>query len=216
MRLWSLHPKYLDRMGLLAVWREGLLAQSVLLDGEFTNCLKCFPYPEIGEVEIDGVMCDRSYDYVNPDCPRCKGTGKIKTPYWNHPQLNRFKEKGNRESQLITLGYYLWYIYDESVNRGYSFNRDNIRITGFRGIGLFEQSIYFNQVLKLKVTRGQLEYEFFHLQNKLKTRDNNLYWDNENEVLTEEYCNLKNDHLNIEPHPLFKVIEGDTEPWEKI
>ena len=30
MRLWSLHPKYLDRMGLLAVWREGLLAQKVL------------------------------------------------------------------------------------------------------------------------------------------------------------------------------------------
>ena len=30
MRLWTLHPKYLDRQGLLAVWREGLLAQSVL------------------------------------------------------------------------------------------------------------------------------------------------------------------------------------------
>jgi hypothetical protein len=30
MRLWSLHPKYLDRQGLLAVWREGLLAQRVL------------------------------------------------------------------------------------------------------------------------------------------------------------------------------------------
>ncbi len=30
MRLWSLHPKYLDRMGLVAVWREGLLAQAVL------------------------------------------------------------------------------------------------------------------------------------------------------------------------------------------
>lgn len=30
MRLWSLHPKYLDTKGLLAVWREGLLAQSVL------------------------------------------------------------------------------------------------------------------------------------------------------------------------------------------
>ncbi|MBN1758733.1 MAG: hypothetical protein JW863_10465, partial [Chitinispirillaceae bacterium] len=29
-RLWSLHPKYLDRMGLLAVWREGLLARKVL------------------------------------------------------------------------------------------------------------------------------------------------------------------------------------------
>jgi hypothetical protein len=31
MRLWSLHPSALDRMGLLAVWREGLLAQKVLL-----------------------------------------------------------------------------------------------------------------------------------------------------------------------------------------
>jgi len=30
MRLWSIHPKYLDSKGLLAVWREGLLAQKVL------------------------------------------------------------------------------------------------------------------------------------------------------------------------------------------
>ena len=31
MRLWSLHPSLLDRMGLVALWREGLLAQKVLL-----------------------------------------------------------------------------------------------------------------------------------------------------------------------------------------
>ncbi|TCS38278.1 hypothetical protein EDC30_10213 [Paucimonas lemoignei] len=31
MRLWSLHPRYLDTKGLLALWREGLLAQNVLL-----------------------------------------------------------------------------------------------------------------------------------------------------------------------------------------
>jgi hypothetical protein len=31
MRLWSLHPKYLDRQGLLACWREALLAQKVLM-----------------------------------------------------------------------------------------------------------------------------------------------------------------------------------------
>ena len=31
MRLWSLHPKYLDSKGLVALWREGLLAQNVLL-----------------------------------------------------------------------------------------------------------------------------------------------------------------------------------------
>ena len=32
MRLWTIHPKYLDTKGLLAVWREGLLAQKVLQD----------------------------------------------------------------------------------------------------------------------------------------------------------------------------------------
>lgn len=30
MRLWSLHPCYLDPAGLVAVWREGLLARAVL------------------------------------------------------------------------------------------------------------------------------------------------------------------------------------------
>jgi len=31
MRLWSLHPSLLDRQGLVACWREALLAQAVLL-----------------------------------------------------------------------------------------------------------------------------------------------------------------------------------------
>ena len=31
MRIWSLHPKYLDAKGLVAVWRETLLAKHVLL-----------------------------------------------------------------------------------------------------------------------------------------------------------------------------------------
>jgi hypothetical protein len=30
MRLWTIHPGYLDTKGLLALWREGLLAQKVL------------------------------------------------------------------------------------------------------------------------------------------------------------------------------------------
>ncbi len=30
MRIWSLHPKYLDAKGLVALWRETLLAQNVL------------------------------------------------------------------------------------------------------------------------------------------------------------------------------------------
>ena len=30
MRLWSIHPRYLDPQGLVALWREALLAQAVL------------------------------------------------------------------------------------------------------------------------------------------------------------------------------------------
>lgn len=32
MRLWSVHPKFLDSKGLVALWREALLAQAVLLN----------------------------------------------------------------------------------------------------------------------------------------------------------------------------------------
>src|SRR5215510_11149541 len=37
MRLWSLHPSLLDRAALIALWREGLLAQKVLL-GKTKGC----------------------------------------------------------------------------------------------------------------------------------------------------------------------------------
>jgi hypothetical protein len=33
MRLWTLHPRYLDPKGLVALWREALLAQRVLAGG---------------------------------------------------------------------------------------------------------------------------------------------------------------------------------------
>jgi len=33
MRLWTLHPRYLDAKGLVAAWREALLAQKVLQGG---------------------------------------------------------------------------------------------------------------------------------------------------------------------------------------
>jgi hypothetical protein len=33
MRLWTLHPRYLDPQGLVAAWREALLAQKVLCGG---------------------------------------------------------------------------------------------------------------------------------------------------------------------------------------
>jgi len=33
MRIWTLHPRYLDAQGLVALWREALLAQKVLAGG---------------------------------------------------------------------------------------------------------------------------------------------------------------------------------------
>ena len=33
MRLWTLHPRYLDSRGLVALWREALLARAVLRGG---------------------------------------------------------------------------------------------------------------------------------------------------------------------------------------
>jgi hypothetical protein len=33
LRLWTIHPSYLDAVGLVAAWREGLLAQKVLEGG---------------------------------------------------------------------------------------------------------------------------------------------------------------------------------------
>jgi hypothetical protein len=33
MRLWTIHPRYLDAKGLVALWREALLAQKVLAGG---------------------------------------------------------------------------------------------------------------------------------------------------------------------------------------
>ncbi|MCJ7766344.1 MAG: pyrimidine dimer DNA glycosylase/endonuclease V [Thiovulaceae bacterium] len=41
MRLWSIHPGYLDSKGLVALWRESLLAQNVL--GEKTKGYRSHP-----------------------------------------------------------------------------------------------------------------------------------------------------------------------------
>lgn len=54
MRLWSIHPKYLDTKGLLALWREGLLAKAVL-----TGKTKGYKnHPQL----------DRFYKTQNPIC----------------------------------------------------------------------------------------------------------------------------------------------------
>ena len=59
MRLWSLHPKYLDSRGLVALWREGLLAQSVLAGG--TSGYRHHPQLERFRGEADPVAAVAAY-----------------------------------------------------------------------------------------------------------------------------------------------------------
>jgi len=142
MRIWSLHPKYLDTKGLVALWRETLLSKNVLED-------------------------------------KTKG-------YKNHPQLTRFK---NSDNPLQGINQYLEAVYQESVTRGYHFNKDKCN--------------FCHELLNLTVTRRQIEYELQHLLKKLKTRD------------IERYHRLLKE-TNIEPHPLFKIIDGEIEEWEIV
>jgi hypothetical protein len=106
--------------------------------------------------------------------------------YRHHPQLARFQ--AHREP-LITLDSYLLSIFQEAIHRGYAFNREKI---GHK----FSES-------KLEVTEGQLEYELCHLKAKLLARDLGAY----NKIVS-----LKSPL----PHPLFRVVVGPVEGWEKI
>lgn len=186
MRLWSIHPKYLDRQGLLAVWREGLLAQKVLLQGEYKKCPNCkngiYSYPLATK--------PRTYRFLK--CDRCKGTGKIKTPYYNHPQLRRFK-KGDISYTIL----YLKEIFKEAQKRKYNFRLD-----------LIESLPMTIKHPKLIVTTGQLEYEFIHLQEKLNKRNHAKE--------TENWKAVDFQSEFTESHPLFKVVKGDIEKWEKV
>jgi hypothetical protein len=142
LRLWSLHPQYLDRQGLLALWREALLAQKVL-SGHTVG-------------------------------------------YRNHPQLERFK-KHPRSHEAIAV--YLLAVWKEAKKRGYDFDRRKIK-PGRTG-------------RKIRVTQGQLTYEFQWLCRKLKKRSPGQY-----RLIssTEKIC----------PHPFFQPVQGPVEGWERI
>lgn len=140
MRLWSLHPRYLDRKALVAAWREGLLAQAVLAG-------------------------------------RTRG-------YRNHPQLARFRETPLPARYVAA---YLDGLLAEAVARGYRFDGRRIRGKG--------------SVTPLPVTRGQLDFEWAHLEAKLRRRD---------PAWLARFAGI----TAPEPHPLFRVVPGGAAEWE--
>ena len=77
MRLWSVHPKHLDTKGLVALWREGLLARKVLhgdtkgyrnhpqLDrfratGQPQEAIECYLHHVVDEADRRGYNFDRT------------------------------------------------------------------------------------------------------------------------------------------------------------
>lgn len=144
MRLWSIEFSYLDSKGIVALWREALLAKKVL-------------------------------------------EGKTKG-YKNHPQLDRFKETKN---PLKTINTYLRYVYEEARQRGYRFEEKKI------------EKKLVDKKIKIKVTSGQVTYEFNHLLKKLELREVKQY-------------NLLKDKKQKKCCPLFVKEKGPIESWEVI
>lgn len=132
---------YLDPQGLVALWREALLAQAVL-----------------------------------------RGATR---GYRSHPQLERFKR---HPAPLAAVSSYLQAVYAEAAARGYAFDKGKIRVAAAPAT--------------LGVTIGQLDYEWAHLMNKLKTR-NPAFQRKWREVAAPV------------PHPIFEVRAGPVESWER-
>jgi len=105
--------------------------------------------------------------------------------YKNHPQLTRFM---NQEEPLEAINKYLMIIYHEASLRGYNFNEEKFKACTSK--------------IKITVTRGQFNYEIEHLQAKLKKRDQEKF--NENRLGN-----------NYDPHPIFRLVKGGIEKWEK-
>ncbi len=106
--------------------------------------------------------------------------------YTNHPQLIRFKES---EKPLNCIHLYLNYVWQEAKVRNYHFDESK-----------FDNNIPHCSIL---VTNGQITYERQHLLNKLKTRDYLKF-------LTFEKI------MDTEIHPIFELINGEIETWERI
>jgi len=105
--------------------------------------------------------------------------------YQQHPQLERFRAQAE---PVAVLNSYLLAIWEEATRRGFAFNRHKI---GPR----------FSEV-HLTVTEGQLAYEWQHLKEKLKGRS------------PERYESIAAITMPL-PHPLFRVVAGDVEAWER-
>ena len=105
--------------------------------------------------------------------------------YTKHPQLIRFKAQ---EDPIGAISAYLHSVVDEADARQYKFDRSKLPL--------------FNNFPQIAVTKGQIMYEIEHLKSKLKARD------------MQKYLHLTSLQV-FKSHPLFRVVPGEKEDWEK-
>lgn len=132
--------------------------------------------------------------------------------YTNHPQLIRFRA---HPQPLEAVAAYLFGLADEADARGYSFNRALIgagdvssskNTAGENSADKSENP--YASVVRIPVPLGQLEYELAFLRHKVAGRDPE--WEHQlRERLTAR------GELAACAHPLFEVVPGNIEPWEK-
>jgi hypothetical protein len=106
--------------------------------------------------------------------------------YRHHPQLKRFLAQANPRAAIAA---FLRGLADEAQERGYQFDTRKIPRHG--------------RVTKIAATRGQLAYEWRHLKAKLRLR-------------APEFARQFRGVTRPNPHPLFRVVSGGVEPWERI
>lgn len=136
--------------------------------------------------------------------------------YTNHPQLIRFSA---HPQPLEAVAAYLWGLADEADARGYSFNRaligageegadESAGKNGANKNGADKAESPYASVVRIPVPLGQLEYELAFLRYKVAGRDPE--WEHQ---LRERLA--ARGELAVCAHPLFEVIPGAIEPWEK-
>ncbi len=94
----------------------------------------------------------------------------------------------NVKKSLDAIGYYLLEIYNEADSRGYNFDTTKIK--------------FGEKIKKMAVTDGQIYHEVEHLKIKLKVRD------------PKRLKIIETKKIKI--HPLFRIIKGPLEQWERI
>lgn len=136
--------------------------------------------------------------------------------YTSHPQLIRFRA---HPQPLEAVAAYLLGLADEADARGYSFNRaligageegadESAGKNGANKNGADKAESPYASVALIPVPLGQLEYELAFLQHKVAGRDSE--WEPR---LAERLA--ARGGLAACAHPLFEVIPGAIEPWEK-